>query len=207
MGKTKPILFNTEMVRVILAGRKTVTRRVIKGLPDCELFDLGENLDVCLGDDLESAKTCEGLWATFEPNGDYAFEFITVKAPYQPGDILWVRETFAMVDGEYVYRADDETPEGWHQTAWRPSIHMPREAARLFLQVKDVWVNRLRSITDEQAIAEGIPGGKNARARFGEIWDSTIKRADLPKYGWDANPWVWVIEFERVSKGEQDYEK
>lgn len=98
---------------------------------------------------------------------------------------------------------------------WRPSIHMPKEAARLFIQVTGVRVERLQDISDDGAKAEGAnyrngkPVGfeekcrRSAIDRFTEIWNSTIKSADLPIYSWDANPWVWVIEFERISKPEE----
>lgn len=135
----KPILFNIEMVRAIMEGRKTVTRRA-------------------------------------------------VKLPYHPGDILWVRETW---NGDwcdhYIYKADGGSAKAAGYAAepkWRPSIHMPREAARLFLRVTDVRVERLQDIN---LIA---------------VWDRTIKPADLHLYGWDANPWIQVIEFERISKDE-----
>lgn len=99
---------------------------------------------------------------------------------------------------------------------WRPSIHMPKEAVRIWLKVTDVRVERLQDITDEQAKAEGAnwKNGKNvgfeekmrrtAVERFAEIWNSTIKKSDLDRYGWDANPWVWVIEFERFEKPEEN---
>ena len=147
---------------------------------------------------------------------------------YRPGDILWVRETWAEMPHGFVYRADDETPEGWHLTAWKPSIHMPREAARIFLRVTNVQVERLQQITNEDVGREGItprwygggckcsayePGCMDERCEnreayermcygtpFLELWDRTVKPADLPAYGWYANPWVWVISFERINK-------
>lgn len=176
----KPILFNSDMVRAILDGRKSVTRRVVKPQPN--MFSLRDG----------------------------------IKPPYRPDDILYVRETWAKIDGDYVFKADDESPEGWHLTAWHPSIHMPREAARIFLRVTDVRVERLKEIDDEEAKAEGSNwrNGKHvgfeekmrrsAVDRFAEIWDSTIKPADRGLYGWLANPWVWVIAFERCEKPEGD---
>ena len=130
------------------------------------------------------------------------------KSPYHPGDILYVRETWARsMAGTYLYKATD-TPiilDRWH-----PSIHMPKEAARLFLRVTDVLVERLQDITSGQIDAEGCKEWAYS-AKTGELlpsgpsffriqWDTTIKPANLPIYGWDANPWVWVIEFELVSK-------
>lgn len=203
----KPILFNTEMVIAILEGKKTVTRMVVKPQPP-----RATHLMCARG---------QWAWALWE-DGDKHW----IKAPYDSGDILYVRETFCSIpvypDGEisyknmYYYKADgDFRPVGWRGN-WQPSIHMPKEAARIFLRVTDVRIERLQDITDEGAKAEGANyhNGKNvgveekmsrtAIERFAEIWDSTIKPKDRDKYGWDANPFVWKIEFERVEieKGE-----
>ena len=221
----KPILFNTEMVREILRGRKTVTRRVVKErgwkitgrttwADESTWKKDGFFFNVCSDGKKENAKTvtCHLL-----------------RSPYNVDDILWVRETWAEIDGEYVYRADDESPEGWHLTAWKPSIHMPREAARIFLRVIDVRVERLMEITEEGAKAEGAvkpypytdpETGKTAymlhekgtyRSGFSQIWDSTVpKRPNKFKqypYYWTDNPWVWVIQFERISEGEAKGER
>ena len=207
----KPIIFNTDMVLAILNGKKTVTRRVIKGfIPNDAIF--GYTVFTPKG-----YISCRGIFA-----GGYGEKLF--KLPYQPGDILYVRETFQYIDfaGEnngYVYRAS-ENGELWETESenwkWRPSIHMPKEAARIFLKVTNVRVVRLQDIDDEQAKEEGANcrNGKNvgfeekmrrsAIERFAEIWNSTIKKSDIERYGWDANPWVWVIEFERCEnpKGE-----
>ena len=195
----KPILFNTEMVRAILDGRKSCTRRVVKP----------------------------------QPTARYGVQCI--KPPYQPGDILYVRETVWQkighcldMDGEtkpswyneFRYATSDEKPEvGWNYS-WvkRSSIHMPKEAARIWLKVTNVRVERLQKITEDGCIAEGVypsncrgcnatfgcdncpDEGYNEIDEFSEIWDSTIKKSDLDRYGWDANPYVWVIEFERCEK-------
>ena len=157
----KPILFNTQMVKAILGGRKTQTRRVCKGQGDCNPVQIG-----------------------YHP-------------PYQTGDILWVRETWAEMPYGYVYRADDEKPDGWDAVdRWKPSIHMPKEAARIFLRAKDVRVERLRNMGYSDLANEGFSSWEN----FINLWDSTIKPADLDEYGWNADPWVWVIEFECCSK-------
>ncbi|MCI8507545.1 MAG: hypothetical protein HFJ06_03120 [Lachnospiraceae bacterium] len=183
----RPILFNTNMVRKILDGRKTVTRRLN-------------------------------------------------KCPYRVNDILYVRETWCWcpcwdcgMDSEegccdktadkfynhnkgemgcYGYKAsfeDDEQPFD----RWYPSIHMPKEAARIFLKVMDVRVERLQDITDIEAEKEGAQPQNPCdydvnkwpnKEHFKEIWNSTIKKSDLDCCGWDANPWVWVIEFEQCEK-------
>ena len=189
----KPILFNTEMVRAILDGRKTVTRRVVKPQPESRPTPMKK--DSCW-------PGCFAIQGTAK----------VIRPPYQPGDTLWVRETWAKsMAGTFMYQADDKAIM---VERWRPSIHMPREAARLFLRVTDVRVERLQDIDDDGAKAGGAnyQDGKNvgweekmrrtAIDRFAEIWDNTIKPADLHLYGWEANPWVWVIEFERISKDE-----
>ena len=186
----KPILFNTEMVRAILDGRKSCTRRI-------------------------------------------------AKPPYQPGDILYVRETwkcwrahryeatadiifktggdgvrlqFANGSIDSVNRFDYDTfVNKWlsYHGEWKPAIHMPKEAARIWLKVTDVRVERLQEISGKDLIKEGIDlfQSNYVRAAFDEfknIWNSTIKKSDLDRYGWDANPWVWVVEFERCEKPEDN---
>ena len=192
--KEKPILFNTEMVKAILDGRKTVTRRVIKrDLLLCCDFDTDGTICGC--------RDKDGDWYEIE---DFA--------PYQIDDTLYVRECFAYKAGknpnkEVIYRADAKNDinklladcEG----RWKPSIHMPKEAARIWLKGTNVRVERLQDITPKQAGEEGVTwetdnSGLYRRMRFKQLWDSTIKKQDLDKYGWDANPYVWVIEFERI---------
>lgn len=190
----KPILFNTEMVQAILAGFKTQTRRLIKGLPLYEpYFEIDEG---------------RGFLMDSEDGQYYSLErFSTV----QSRDILWVRETWAKDAGRYLYRANYSDTEKFYMNGreirmvWSPSIHMPRKAARLFLLVKGVRCERLQDMTVEDC---ALDGGFCMNAvkvigvewLFGKLWDSTIKKADIPRYGWDANPWVWVIEFERINK-------
>ncbi len=195
----KPILFNTEMVKAILARRKTVTRRVIKQ---------------------STNKTFDPFWECYtNDNG----KVVLLKAPYSPGDILYVREAFGDYreceeDGEglyYLYRADYpdgattyQYPDGMtcELPKWHPSIHMPRDAARIFLRVTDVRVERLQQIMDDppgpnnQIVREGCKYGCD----FIALWDRTIKPVDREVYGWDANPWVWVIEFERCEKPKEE---
>lgn len=197
----KPILFSTEMVRAILEGRKTMTRRVVKLRPreDAHESDDGETIHAVL------------------TKGGSVFER-KIKPRYQPGDILWVRETWmpcASIDSFltgtnlYEYKADFQTPDT--RSIWRPSIFMPKEAARIFLRVNAVRAERVQEITDEDAKEEGanFNNGRNvgfeekmrrgAVDRFHELWDSiNAKRG----FGWDRNPWVCVIGFERIEKPE-----
>lgn len=191
----KPILFNTKMVQAIQAGLKTQTRRIIKGLPLHEpYFEVDED---------------QGFMMDSEDGQFYPLEAFS---NVQPLDVLWVRETWhGLKTGNekfghhktFWYKADekDENPED----KWRPSIHMPREAARIFLRVTGLRAERLQSITIEEIKAEGLTsaavhaGDKEiAFAEFKLLWNSTIKKDDIPRYGWDANPWVWVIEFEKM---------
>lgn len=210
----KPILFNTEMVKALLDGRKTVTRRIMKPQPSKK----ASWLDKCAG--------------------VYTFSDATFPhEPYSSGDILYVRETFGWLSEEnkYVYKASDFECVAIDGFKWSPSLHMPKEAARIFLRVTNVRVERLQEITEEQSVKEGVPADwpmdkvycpickgegligavhpvslgfmevecphcEKGTSRFQNLWNSTIKPADLPLYGWDASPWVWVIEFERISK-------
>ena len=147
--------------------------------------------------------SCRGVYADGYGEGFY-------KLPYQPGDILYVRETWCkgswMNEKErYYYKADDND----FHCVWHPSIHMPKEAARIWLKVTDVRVERLQEISGEDLIKEGIDFFRSnyVRVAFDEyknIWNSTIKKSDIDRYGWDANPWVWVIEFERCEKPKEE---
>lgn len=198
----KPILFNTEMVRAILDGRKTQTRRLIKPQPPCALKKMTEGQRA-------------GEWHLYQ---DSPMMNPTTNSPwgaqyspqYHPGDILWVRETWhGLKTGNekfghhktFWYKADEK--DGNPDDKWRPSIHMPKEAARIFLKVKDVRAERLQDISVDEIRAEGLDVlGKTMNTSFkmwSELWNSTVKKADLPRYGWEANPWVWVIEFERYT--------
>ena len=186
----KPILFNTEMVRAILDGRKTCTRRIIK------------------------------------PQLTAHYGTQCVKPPYQPGDVLYVRETWGIyteswLDADYfMYKADYPANAATYTyqdgticdlPRWHPSIHMPKEAARIWLKVTNVRVERLNEITDKGAEREGaqpdypfdydVDKWPNLE-HFKKIWNSTIKKSDLDRYGWDANPYVFVIEFVKIDKPE-----
>lgn len=213
----KPILFNTEMVRAILDGKKTCTRRIVKGaIPD----------DAMWGYTMFTPKgciSCRGVYAD-----EYGEKFF--RLPYQQGDILYVRETWYYeshmedrTEGEpnlpsgrysnrYVYKADCPTYPvniGVGEHGWRPSIHMPKEAARIWLKVTDVRAERLQEISGAELIKEGIDLYqsnyiKEAFDEFKMLWNSTIKKSDIDRYSWQANPWVWVIEFERCEKPKEE---
>lgn len=209
----KPILFNTEMVRAILDERKSCTRRLVKPQPKSKLYY------TFAGSDSDTwgypNRTAHEIWGEeFKLPNDITEEEMSKRwnPPYHTDDILYVRETFIQAAAHtFWYKADDNSwiSEGLH---WHPSIHMPKEAARIWLKVTDVRVERLQDITDDGAKAEGAnwKNGKNvgweekmrrtAAERFAEIWDSTIKKSDLDSYGWAANPRVLVIEFERCEK-------
>lgn len=227
----KPILFNTEMVRAILDGRKSCTRRLVKNDVEAVLNSPYHKAHPEVEDKQIISKLC--------------------NPPYQPGDILYIRETWAWCPcwdcgldveeigcgheqekkyngdkkehGCYIYRASCADNEYPSVDTWHPSIHMPKEAARIWLKVTDVRVERLHEITEDGALREGAQGIRCDHAGLGvygctdcmntgwieppqvefmQIWDSTIKKSDLDIYGWDANPWVWVIKFERCEKPE-----
>lgn len=227
----KPILFNTEMVKAILEGRKTCTRRIVKGVTGLDFIGTSSEdgsifNHVAFGhgnfDDIVNAKIEK-----------------RIKAPYLPGDILYVRETWAKIedfenyadleleDGlEVLYKCDDYGKEHVFVDVgvkrWHPSIHMPKAAARIFLKVKDVRIERLQDITEEGAKSEGatkqlwyqpygtkLEGSQkyigditdhqpNYITGFAHIWDKTLGKHDDWLYKFNENPWVWVIEFERI---------
>lgn len=188
----KPILFNTEMVRAILDGRKTVTRRLVKFL---------------------SRKNPN--WTGYVKDGLMLYngrnEPCIKKAPYHPGDILYVRESYSELSFGYVYKADGENIDHLGNVIkWHPSIHMPKEAARIWLKVTDVRVERLQDMWASDVSKEGLLFNKPTTVdemllAFAKLWNSTIKKSDIDSYGWNANPWVWVIEFERCEKPEGEF--
>lgn len=195
----KPILFNTEMVRAIMDGRKSCTRRMVKPQPnEKHTYPLGFVTDSTEKKDVG----CFGFGIN-----EYSGSIQYTKPQYQPGDILYVRETWGHPislnsDKQYVFRADKIAESGFKNDShiWHPSIHMPKEAARIWLKVTNVRVERLQDITEDGAEAEGCFDYTSTALGFPDIWDSTIKKSDLDRYGWDTNPWVWVIEFERCEK-------
>lgn len=211
-----PILFNTQMVKAIMEGRKTQTRRLIKPQPTSMLTLIPYR-----------------KWGSTS-------QMHVWTPPACAGDVLWVREawrTETVWQGSYIgyeiaYKAGGkETFAGFppmlpnEKGVWRPSIHMPKEAARIFLRVTGVGTERLHDMTDRDAEEEGIGTlyledvgfgdkdygcmkyleGKGGYVglqveQFAHLWDSTIKKPDIPRSGWEANPWVWVIRFEKIDK-------
>lgn len=196
----KPILFNTEMVRAILDGRKSCTRRVIK-------FPVNRYTNnVPLADKVVVQELrCDKVNFLEEPFFSYG-----MNLPYQPEDVLYVRETWSEWTGGYVYKAwNSPFPQAgaYLEEKWHPSIHMPKDAARIWLKVTEVRVERLQDIDGKGCVKEGIEeeplkdiGDEFVKGMFHDLWDSTIKKSDLDRYGWNANPWVWVIEFEWCKK-------
>lgn len=226
-----------EMVRAILDGRKSCTRRIVKTKQFVGLLP-----DKCKnGIPEEFLEEKKGMFKPYCDMTDTELISAAYKAPYQIGDILYVRETFIQAAAHiFWYKADDK-PWMSQGLLWKPSIHMPKEAARIWLKVTDARVERLREITEAQAKAEGIRGyskdgnlykyavtddwwidyhnkhrklffggtwwqdmPRTAKDAFSYLWDSTVKKSDLDHYGWDANPWVWVIEFEQCEKPKEE---
>ena len=182
--KERPILFSAPMVRALLAGTKTQTRRIVKAR-DLEWMDVHQGLR-----EPDNAERC----------------------PYgQPGDRLWVRETFARIDGqtrpwiETDYQATYTHGDRLGDTLgikkrWTPSIHMPRHASRITLEITRVRVERLRACNEVDAIAEGAPWAAcgapqegSHKAGFAQLWEQINGHGS-----WEANPWVWVIEFKAI---------
>ena len=222
MSRMKPILFNTEMVQANLNGLKSATRRVAFRNEDLRKFPRPDNPDAWL------------FRGRAYPNWDSAMrspQGVLSLCKYKKGDILYVRETWRVRNvcgdiargdrmAEIEFKAGGDTicvpafDYAPSYGAWKPSIHMPKEFARLFLKVTNVRVERLQDIDEEGAKAEGanFRNGKHvgieekmrrsAVERFADIWNRTIKSADIDLYGWDANPWVFVIEYERCEKPE-----
>lgn len=204
----RPMLFSGAMVRAILAGTKTQTRRVVKPQPPS-----GHDWAGWCVASTHQADEGKATWAA--GFGPYLRDAHRVACPYgQPGDRLWVRETFQRFtdDGETIYKADPSGFEAMNElkrnecleARWRPAIHMPRWASRITLEITGVRVERLQDISEADAVAEGCAGGHGAipgynyAATPGEhyhwLWES-INGAG----SWDANPWVWVVEFRRVA--------
>jgi hypothetical protein len=193
--KERPILFSAPMVRAILDGRKTVTRRPVKGSALKWLEEFASEFVALSANELcPFGQIGERLWVR---ETWYCDHFEVQKGPYlQPADMHDLDQS--REDGELVYAADGLAPYEQEQPTWKPSIHMPRWASRILLEITDVRVERLQDISREQCIAEGpdFPVADHlARAwhvQFERLWNSTGG-------DWDANPWVWVVEFKRVT--------
>lgn len=193
----KPIIFNTEMVQATLRGQKTCTRIIMKPQLTAHYGTQYVKPPCAKGDILYVRET----WTRFECwNCDGDEEGNCVKEPH-----ISVLEKQC---GCYLYRA---TSEIGGDAKWHPSIHMPKEAARIWLKVTDVKVERLQNIDGKGCVKEGIEeeplkhvGEDFVKGMFHDLWDSTINKSDIDRYGWGANPWVWVIEFERCKKPEED---
>ena len=221
----KPMIFNADMIQALRENRKTVTRRIVNQ-SIVDKFVISEN-DVLLG----SFNPLHSEWGVYPALDD---------APYQPGDILYVPEAWRGLcswvkgvasprygyavkfkDGEETefYFGNAERAKKWRKYLEKPKEHwqspyfMPREAARIFLRVTGIRVERLQDITEHEAKREGALLPLEAEndleyadyiggyySAFGALWDSTIKPADRAVYGWAANPWAWVIEFECCDK-------
>ncbi len=232
-----PILFNTEMVRAILDERKCCTRRICKDANECTVPDM---------DFFDADKRTYAVHNFADQEHTEQLSIAERTCPICPGDILYVRETwqcwrahryeatadirfraggddvrlqFANGSTDSIDRYDFDTfVHKWfsHNGEWKPSLFMPKEAARIWLRVTNVRVERLQEITENGAKTEGAIDNRGfihspeneydrihtAREHFIEIWNSTIKKSDLDRYGWDANPYVFVIEFERCEKPE-----
>jgi hypothetical protein len=204
--KERPILFSGPMVRAILEGRKTQTRRVL-------------NLDDAMHEDAIPSRILEWREQHGEWFGLYEWDTIAnCKCPYgQPGERLWIREAWARIvvgnQIDYLYRANThaglEKRDG--DQKWKPSIHMPRVACRLMLEITGVRVERLNDISVEDSIAEGIEPVRDIWKLYGERMPGTAGETGQPRKSyaslwesingpgsWDANPWVWVVEFKRI---------
>ena len=192
----KPILFNTEMVQAILDGRKTCTRRICKDANECTVPDM---------DFYNADRRTYAVHNFVDKEHTEQLSTAERTCPICTGDILYVRETWKEAPKGYYYYEDWQKGDIADVTKWKPSIHMPKEAARIWLKVIDVRVERLQEITEVQAQAEGcnsglLTGACTARGQFEDLWNSTVKKSDIDRYGWDANSYVWVIEFERCEK-------
>lgn len=237
----KPILFNTEMVRAILDGRKTCARRVIKPQPQSRLcYTYAGSHKGCIGKWTYPNRRAHEFWGEeYKLPENIKDEELSKQwnPPYHTDDILYIRETWTEECGKYYYRADYDSDyldpcetlssgypascrnhlgcDGCMATStrihWHPSIHMPKEAARIWLKVTNVRVERLQKITADGIRNEGLSSAavhcgdmEIALKEWENLWNNTIKKSNLDRYGWDASPWVWVVEFERCEKPEEN---
>jgi hypothetical protein len=186
----KPILFQTEMIRAILEGRKTQTRRIIKPQPEEDIKLIGpEMYNPALADKNGFLYPGPEVFGVYTYDGEFG-----VKFPYgKVGDVLWVRETWRGIEQEtggfrYEYKATEKINL---VDKWKPSIFMPREAARIFLEVTDLRVERVRDISEEDARAEGV----SSIMSYKGLWCKINGPGS-----WDSNPWVWITTFKRIEK-------
>lgn len=230
----KPILFNTPMVKRVLGDDKTATRRVIKKQPRGKLLDPASHYVFVWDSDIRYPPYVRGdilyvreTWRV----GAWDFDLQDICIDYADGTCSqdWIHIHDKKQFDRYVRQSEEDAAAAgmaasiWRRgdapTRWRPSIHMPKEAARIFLRVTDVRAERLQEITDDGARKEGIGEffvgmGESGFAvshdskafyespigAFVYLWDSTVTPEKREIYGWAANPWVWVIEFERCEK-------
>lgn len=219
----KQILFNTDMVQAILDGRKTVTRRIVKVINADVKCSRGKDHDFIRDNNGFHCSRCG--YGVSGPHGSYPIGTSFIRPLYHPGDVLYVRETWQCInpysDKEYVYKASCDADFAKSIGNWCPSIHMPKEAARIWLEVTDVRLERLHRMSHGDIRNEGIhycesPDGFTWKAdadmnccyvtpsgAFEALWNSTVKKEDKDRYSWESNPWVWVIEFERCKKPEE----
>jgi hypothetical protein len=204
------------MVQAIMDGRKSMTRRVVN---NAEVN--GHAADISTANSVTSDGTISG-WTAIFYNAECASRIGYAPYRHLPDDILYVRETWmpeteqGIPTGGYIYKAGSKPePDGDTPLKWRPSLFMPKEAARIFLRITDVRVKRLQDITEEDARDEGVGDPYDYQApeyyeqphmrgigyfasAFAGLWDSLNSKRG---YGWDTNPWVWVYSFERCGKG------
>jgi len=190
----KPIIFNSEMVRAILDGRKTQTRRVIKNMP--------EFVDCCF---VKKGILEVQYWGknkiNYQPDMPANDKKILIKCPYgKIGDELWVRESFAVGKHGKTYKATWNNPERIN-IKWKPSIHMPKKYARIFLEITNIRVERVQDITEYDAKAEGVKEfPKDFKEQlyykcFRDLWNSINEKRG---FGFNSNPYVWVLGFKKV---------
>lgn len=207
--KEKPILFNTEMVQAILKGNKFMTRQLIKPK---DLIGLG--CDKCPNNmPSEYIANKDLLFLPYSKMDDSELISSLYKSKYNVGDILYVRETwneYSYTDKKgntktgYFYKASLEMKEtlpeyvqfNWGK--WKPSLFMPKDAARIKLKITNVCAERLQDITENHIVHEGVPYTEHLLNDWIRLWNSTIKKEDMDCYGWDANPWVYVYRFVRL---------
>lgn len=215
--KERPILFKGDMIRAILKGRKTETRRQIKPQPDYSILKFGTDLEAHRCPQLGPVHLGRKQWGLYgKPYHSSSVPCFAYNCPYgQVGDRLWVRETWQNTlnnTGDEIitlYAADYSIEDYEHLKPWKPSIYLAKRESRITLEIADIRVEQVQDITEEGAKAESVivPEALNIladfykdhstkhRIIFQELWNSINVK---PGYSWDANPWVWVIKFKRI---------